>query len=127
MPGFDATGPMGMGPMTGGGRGLCNPSVPYGRPYSSGGFGPWFGRGRGRGRGYRHRYWATGQPGWMRFGPVGPPGYPGDYQWGYPPASPYTKEQEMEFLKDQGAALKDELDAIDRRLRDLESEAQESE
>jgi len=32
----------------------------------------------------------------------------------------------MEFLKDQAAALKDELDAIDSRLRDLESEGQES-
>lgn len=35
MPGFDGTGPRGMGPMTGGGRGFCNP---YGagaswRPY----------------------------------------------------------------------------------------------
>jgi len=27
MPGFDGTGPMGMGPMTGGGRGFC--AVPY--------------------------------------------------------------------------------------------------
>ncbi len=26
MPGFDGTGPNGMGPMTGGGRGFCNPS-----------------------------------------------------------------------------------------------------
>ena len=25
MPGFDGTGPRGMGPMTGGGRGRCNP------------------------------------------------------------------------------------------------------
>jgi len=25
MPGFDGTGPNGMGPMTGGGRGFCNP------------------------------------------------------------------------------------------------------
>jgi hypothetical protein len=25
MPGFDGTGPQGQGPMTGGGRGLCNP------------------------------------------------------------------------------------------------------
>jgi Family of unknown function (DUF5320) len=25
MPGFDGTGPRGMGPMTGGGRGFCNP------------------------------------------------------------------------------------------------------
>jgi hypothetical protein len=28
MPGFDGTGPMGMGPMTGGGRGFCNPFSP---------------------------------------------------------------------------------------------------
>jgi len=35
MPGLDRTGPAGMGPMTGGARGLCNPyDVPYvsGRP-----------------------------------------------------------------------------------------------
>jgi hypothetical protein len=30
MPGFDGTGPMGMGPMTGGGRGFCNPYSPLG-------------------------------------------------------------------------------------------------
>jgi hypothetical protein len=37
MPGFDGTGPAGRGPMTGGGRGWCNPyglrSTAYG-PYS---------------------------------------------------------------------------------------------
>ena len=32
MPGFDGTGPRGMGPMTGGGRGFCNP---YTAPYRS--------------------------------------------------------------------------------------------
>ncbi len=126
MPGFDRTGPMGMGPMTGGGRGLCNPSVPYGRSYFSGGFRPWFGGGRSRGRGRRHWYRATGLPGWMRFGQVGPGVYPGGYQWGYPPVSPYTKEQETGLLKDQAAALKNELDAIDSRLRDLESTGQRS-
>lgn len=31
MPGFDGTGPMGMGPMTGGGRGFCIGYWPY--PY----------------------------------------------------------------------------------------------
>lgn len=36
MPGFDRTGPGGMGPMTGGGRGWCNP---YGSPYTS--YGPY--------------------------------------------------------------------------------------
>ena len=29
MPGFDGTGPRGMGPMTGGGRGFCNPASPF--------------------------------------------------------------------------------------------------
>ncbi len=33
MPGFDGTGPMGMGPMTGGARGFC--AMPY-RPYGYG-------------------------------------------------------------------------------------------
>ena len=65
--------------------------------------------------------------GMMRFGQMGPGIYPGSYQWGYPPVSPYTKEQETGFLKDQAAALKNELDAIDSRLRDLESKGQESE
>lgn len=29
MPGFDGTGPMGMGPRTGGGRGFCSPVAGY--------------------------------------------------------------------------------------------------
>ena len=33
MPGFDGTGPRGMGPMTGGGRGFCSPRMGYGYPY----------------------------------------------------------------------------------------------
>ena len=46
MPGFDGTGPRGLGPMTGGGRGFCNSSFrgmgtpymgyPYGTPYGTG-------------------------------------------------------------------------------------------
>jgi hypothetical protein len=32
MPGFDGTGPRGMGPMTGGGRGFCAVSLPFVRP-----------------------------------------------------------------------------------------------
>ncbi len=50
MPGLDGTGPRGMGPMTGGARGMCNPygpqnygGMPYGMPYapyqSYGGYG----------------------------------------------------------------------------------------
>ena len=97
MPGFDRTGPEGMGPTTGGARGFCNH---YGRSFGWTSFDPRSGGARGRGRGYRHMYWATGLPGWMRVG----------------------KEQEATFLKDREAILKEELDAIDKRIRDLETE-----
>jgi len=73
MPGFDGTGPAGMGPMTGGARGLCNPydDTLYRRPYRAyrANFGrPRWGIGRGfwgraafglgfRGRGRRRGRW----------------------------------------------------------------------
>ena len=86
MPGFDGTGPRGMGPMTGGARGFCNPyyagvrapivgvnpyTTPYGTgytpPYRAGYYPPpaaypygayGFGRGFGWGRGFgRGRWW----------------------------------------------------------------------
>ena len=63
MPGFDGTGPAGMGPMTGGARGWC---APYGgwpsgyAPYA----GPLYG---GAARGYWY-----GRPRWgLRMGPRG--------------------------------------------------------
>jgi len=34
MPGFDRTGPRGMGPRTGGGRGFCGRGYGFGRGYS---------------------------------------------------------------------------------------------
>lgn len=52
MPGYDKTGPMGRGPMTGRGAGYCRPGEDedrprdYGRPFFGRGRGP-FGRGRG--------------------------------------------------------------------------------
>ncbi|MBW1800313.1 MAG: DUF5320 domain-containing protein [Deltaproteobacteria bacterium] len=59
MPGFDGTGPMGWGPMTGGGRGFCSPyGMSSGFGYARGPFyGPRFGFGRGgrRGRGFGGR------------------------------------------------------------------------
>ena len=114
MPGFDGTGPAGRGPMTGGGFGRCNP---YGRsvvPIDDGPEGVW-----GRGRGYRHRYWATGLLGWMRSGP--------GRSWGYRSTVPFTKEDEVRFLKEQAQTFKEELHAIDSRLRDLELEGKRSE
>ncbi len=92
MPGFDGTGPLGYGPMTGGGRGYC---VTYLGPYDSrawvgwgigrrraffgGGGRGWFGRGGGRG--WRNWYYATGLPGWARAQYAYP--YPFMSPWGY--------------------------------------------
>jgi hypothetical protein len=72
MPGFDGTGPAGMGPMTGGGRGWCVPSGP--RPAGYGRYGvtypvpasPPYAYGLGRPRwGAGRRFWGRA-PGWGR-------------------------------------------------------------
>ena len=110
MPGFDGTGPMGMGPMTGGARGYCNSDS---RGFLGRGFRPRPVSGRGRGRGFRNMYWATGLPGWARSGP-------GGFR-DFPYYGPYGNEQEIDFLKDQAAVLKEEMDFIDSRLKELES------
>jgi len=66
MPGLDGTGPAGMGPMTGGARGWCNPYAygPYRlsyaapvRPYYTG-YSPAYGVGRPR--------WGLGRGFWRR-------------------------------------------------------------
>lgn len=73
------------------------------------------GWGGGWGRGCRHRHWyhATGLPGWVRFG------Y--SRAWGRGPygAVP-TPEQQAEALKVQADWLEKELEAIKRRLAELE-------
>jgi hypothetical protein len=66
MPGFDGAGPRGMGPMTGGGRGFCNPyGAAYGNSFgmaARGGMGRGMGMrrgagmGRGMGRGMRYPF-----------------------------------------------------------------------
>lgn len=109
MPGFDGTGPVGMGPMTGGGRGFCVAPVagmrprPFGRRF--------FGRGGGRGR--RNMYYATGLPGWARAGY----GYPA-FGMGYMPD--LSEKDEAEMLKEEAGALKEELGVIQERLTAIE-------
>ena len=132
MPGFNGTGPAGMGSMTGWGRGSCNSSrTAYGptqilRPgyrgygygqgfgrgfgqgrFSRGAFGPGFGRGRGYGRG---------------FDPHG--AYPAPER-GYGSSYAMNSQDELNMLKDEAGAMKKELDAINKRINELRSESSE--
>ena len=135
MPGFDGTGPMGAGPMTGGARGYCNPNqsaygpataygprywgAGYGRGLGRGfrgGFGPGFGWGRGYGRGFGWR--GAYPPAGAWYGPV----------YNAPYGSPYTMtpEDEVNMLKGEAKAMKSELDAINKRIEELKTEPAES-
>jgi len=96
MPGYDGTGPAGMGPMTGGGRGFCS---------------PWGMRG-GRGR-YGFARW----PGYgRRYYGAGPYAHS---PWAYNPA-PMTAEEELEGLRAESQMLARHLEEIQRRLAGLE-------
>jgi len=116
MPRGNRTGPAGMGSMTGRGLGYC---AGYGAPgYVN--LAPGFGLGhslgwRGGGRGWRHQFYATGLPGWARFGYT-PAGHYG------PSWRPATAGEEVELLKNQAQVLQQELDAIAKRLAELEKE-----
>jgi hypothetical protein len=118
MPFGDGTGPAGMGPMTGRAMGYC---AGYPRPgYASPGFG-YGGGGRGfggRGHGWRHWYYATGMPGWMR---AGWSGYGTNAPYLSSPPAGWSKDQETEMLKNQADDLRNALGEIEKRLADLES------
>ena len=108
MPGFDGTGPMGQGPMTGGGFGDCGAGY---RARTMGGFG----RGRGAGRGFRAGI-ARGLAG-RSFQRARGPGYgPADRE-----AYAIDPAEEVDLLRQEAAALQAELDSINRRIHDLES------
>ncbi len=109
MPGGDGTGPVGMGPMTGRAAGLCAGS---GRPgYANAapgrGSGMGFGRGRGLGarRGWRHRRSGAG---WARGS--------GDAV----PCQPPDPGIEKRTLEAQADELQGQLDAIRKRLGEIE-------
>ena len=125
MPAGDGTGPRGMGPMTGRRAGYCaGYGMPgYANPMPGRGFGMGWGRGGGwgRGRGWRHMYYATGLPGWARYGYAPAWGAPPPAAYG-PYGAPPTPEQETEFLKSQAEMLKEGLDAISQRIAELEKE-----
>jgi len=101
MPGFDGTGPQGMGAMTGGRRGVCNPA--YGTEfYGRGrGYGPGLGGGRGLGfgRGFGRRGYAA-------------PVYP-----------VVAAADEVSMLKAEADSVKAVLNDINRRIKGLEKGA----
>ena len=119
MPGYDRSGPMGAGPMTGGRRGLCGRAgnaydapAPAGYGYGRGmafrrGFGGGFGWGRGHGRGMNSAY--------------GQVPYPPAYGAGYPA----SKADEMAMLRADAEAMQKSLDAVQRRITELEKEESE--
>ncbi|RKY39500.1 MAG: hypothetical protein DRP75_01960 [Candidatus Omnitrophota bacterium] len=115
MPGGNGTGPLGLGPMTGRAAGFCaGYAVPgYLNPIPNR---RWFGRGRG----WRHWYYATALPGWLRAS-YNLPSFAG---W-WNPASwwfPYeiSPKQEAEILKNQAEFLKQQLKDVQSRVETLE-------
>ena len=107
MPGGNGTGPMGMGPRTGRGAGFCSGYgiAGYANAAVRGGFNRCFG---GGGRGRRNRFFATGIPGWARAG----------YQAGF--SSEPTAGQDRQALKQQAQYLQNSLNAINKRIEELE-------
>ncbi len=76
-------------------------------------------------RGHRHMYYLTGLPGWMRFGySPGWGGAPSSYPGFQPSQEPMmNQEQELEMLKNQAQFLKQQMDYIDARIREMEKES----
>lgn len=99
MPGRDQTGPMGEGPLTGRWWGTCSG---FGRPGfpRSGNFWRGFGGGRGRWRNgpFANRF---ADEGWFE-------------------QRPLTSQEELEVLMDESEWLKSQLDAIQKRISELE-------
>ena len=106
MPGFDRTGPRGMGPLTGGGRGLCGSRG--GRMGGYHGFGfrgtspPWPYVGRGRGGYARCRY----------------PGFTETVN--YPSVS---RDQEIDELQNQAQAMREQLTQVEEKIKQMSKES----
>ena len=119
MPRGNRMGPFGAGPRTGQGGGYCAGFHAPG--YMNYAFRMGGGRGRGGGRGWRHWYYATGLPGWMRAGGGGLGRFAG---W-EPSFSPLSHERELEELKAQAAFFKENIQAIENRIEELETSQKE--
>lgn len=113
MPGFDRTGPMGDGPMTGGARGRCNPVT------ASGGYTAYSGRNQ-FGPGHRR---IRGRRGGFGPGHGFGRGYGANYGW-YPPAAgqwpAVAPADEVEALRAEADYLRRSMDAVNARIAELE-------
>ena len=113
MPGFDRSGPMGAGSLTGAGRGHCNPAstgsrlplaaglgrgMAHRRGFRGGGHGRGLGMGRARGRGF------------------------GFYPHKADRTASMESVDEMQVLKTEAEYLQKTLAAINRRIESLEEE-----
>jgi hypothetical protein len=110
MPGYDGSGPQGMGPMTGGRRGYCSGNIGqeqmyYGGFRRGGRFGAGYGGGRMRG-------------GFGRRGMFQAP-----ISYGQP-AQVYSKEDELNMLRNDALDLKATLRDVETRIAGLESKNQ---
>lgn len=119
MPKGDRTGPMGTGALSGRAAGFCKGfDMPgFASPTAARGLGMGMGRRRGGwggptvgGRSWRCRSFATGLMGHKYFG-----GYELTRQ-------PFNPELEKETLTNRSQALQSELDAVNRRLVEIESQ-----
>lgn len=106
MPGFDGSGPMGSGSMTGGARGYCNPeNADYSLGRSVG-----FRRGMAYGRGFRGGYgFGRGvRRGFARGAAM------------YPQVYNENSVDELTLLKQQADLIKNTMDSINQRIVELE-------
>lgn len=107
MPGFDRSGPMGTGAMTGGGRGFCaSPDRA-----NTGVYGQAYGRGRGCGRG---RFSAGG------FGR----GFAGQGRAMAGPMRPLSPPDELEYLTREAQNLESNLQTVNNRINDLQNKSE---
>ena len=105
MPRGDGTGPMGMGRMTGRGVGYCAGFTAPGYSNQTG-----FGRGFGGGCGFRKMFYATGLPGWVRFGN---PAYTGAYE---------SVADEKEILRRHADYLESQLEQVKKQISNLKGD-----
>ena len=118
MPGFDRTGPMGAGPMTGGVRGHCNSATAGMTPAFAGSYGN--GRGQGLRRGFR-----GGSDSGMGRGR----GFGRGYRWSRLTGGPVHQADaasEMEMLKADADYMQKSLDAINKRIDELSEKPAEA-